>query len=271
MFFKSCIVVKSKMLRCFDAKFFKQDLKSQFVMNENKRDLQALKTNRKELYMRDPSQGVDVFLKHLELDTMSNVCMNFEKRCILYDFNDDLSIDDITTVKKIAMNSKKINIFVLMYSNIEDWVKMYIKYCNITKGGNINSYYVNQVYDNRLIVKTLQFSDDLWKLGITEFRYMYSKVFKTNDVRGIDYIDEYPELKRTLVNLMKCSSLKRINDMFLQNVEMTTKRKEKDSIMDKIFYNDCRKSSVMEYDDKLLALFDITYDDDIKKIESILI
>jgi hypothetical protein len=252
----------------FDKRYFKKSIQSQLEKYEDLQDFHELKNIRIEMYKRDVGDGIETYLRHLRLFSDKMVSANFERRCFLFDFSNDLSISEISLVKKIAMKSSRVNIFVLLYSDIETWIKNYIKLNNIKSGGNMNSFYFNNVYDNRLIVTTMNLNDEIWNLGIQLFREMYSYVFRTNDVRGIDYLDQFPEIKRTLLNLIKCSSLKRINNMFLQNVKSQTRRKTRDSLDYRKIFNDFIKTDIMENDDKFLVLFDISSNDDIEKVES---
>ena len=195
----------------------------------------------------------------------------FENRSILYDFSSDLTLTDITKVRNIAMNSKTINIFVLMYTDIEVWLREYISFYNVRKGPNSWSYYFNNMYDNRLLICTLNFHDSLWRLGIKVFREMYSSIFSANDIRGLEMIEQYPELKRLLVNLIKCNSMKKVNDMFVQNIEMMTSRKEKDNNRDKNYYKSLLRSNNLESDDKMLALFEVSTEEDFRLVDRYLI
>ena len=220
-------------------------------------DGKNLQKNRMKLLKLDVNEGVAKILDHY----YENLPLtDFEKRICLFDFNTILHFNDICDIKKFV-NKTQVNILVLMYFDIEKIIKNIIKSRDIRISiNNIHSYYVDGVFDNRLMNLSIEFNDILWNFTIPLFRKMYYKVFKTSNVLdennklylNYDY-EGVKECRTTFINLIKCSSIMRINTLFRKYITKTTIHYQKDNCQN--LYKQYSNSNKEETIDKYIALF----------------
>ena len=170
--------------------------------------------------------------------------------------------------------------------DIEILIKTFLKYQDVYFFRDYIYFYSEKnewIFDNRLFNLTFEFHDILWRFSIDNFKKLYSDIFKTNlfyDSSNIPYLERkylpnYDYCLFFLKNLMKCSSLYSILEIFKKYVRKSYPRLEtllspyidEDSNYQQNFLDSIMKSKNDEFYDKISSLFNDDFSDkDLKNI-----
>ena len=244
--------IKKKAKTPFSSTFFKRiekDVEKDLKTTQDQYKLQKL---RKEMLKFD----VD---KSLNSITEKSILTSIEKRVWNCDFNNTIELEDIYELKNSIKNSH-LNLMSLFYCDIEDVIK------NISKTIKYNPtyshvFYSSGYFDNRLITTTMNFYDELWRLGLPIFKEVFDKIFGLSSPFIEDELcfdleyEGVKECKKIFTNLLKCSSIYYTNKLFKKNVIKTTQIEEEDDDYSLDFYNMSIKNTNIQFIDKIHTLF----------------
>jgi hypothetical protein len=253
----------------FNKRFFKPTIEEQIDYKDS--DIKKQKKLRNKLIITKPDEAINAAWKKYEYDMVRSSLTTIEIRTLLFDFEVEFSLKHLLIIQKIIDNSKELNRFVFMYYDIDKWIKyQFIKNNNIVKGKNDTTYLVNGEFDNRLMNTTMVLYDVIWNIGINLFREAYLEIYRTNKI--FDYYcnllihQRPPELEMILNNLMKCSSLNKLNNILVNSVNNTCKLSQKDNSECRKIYKNQIEICKSETREKIRVLFDVEDENDIEII-----